>query len=162
MVTSFVASAQFLSFVQLFRSLRTVACQVPSPWDSPGENNRVACHFLLQGFFPIQGSNWRLSPLLHWPPGKPKRVTSFEERHRPFSSGIPKRGDAEATCQLEELRRGLGEHLKADGSPVSEDQAGGGGCGGGGQQSLRSLLPQGDHQLSAALSKRKTKTPPRR
>ena len=27
------------------------------PWDSPGENTGVGCHFLLQGIFPIQGSN---------------------------------------------------------------------------------------------------------
>ena len=27
------------------------------PWDSPGKNTEVACHFLLQGIFPTQGSN---------------------------------------------------------------------------------------------------------
>ena len=27
------------------------------PWDSPGKNTGVCCHFLLQGIFPIQGSN---------------------------------------------------------------------------------------------------------
>ena len=27
------------------------------PWDSPGENTGVGCHFLLQGIFPTQGSN---------------------------------------------------------------------------------------------------------
>ena len=26
-------------------------------WDSPGKNNGVDCHFLLQGIFPTQGSN---------------------------------------------------------------------------------------------------------
>ena len=26
------------------------------PWDFPGENSRVGCHFLLQGIFPTQGS----------------------------------------------------------------------------------------------------------
>ena len=31
--------------------------------DFPGKNTRVGCHFLLQGIFPIQGSNWRR---LHW------------------------------------------------------------------------------------------------
>ena len=30
------------------------------PWDSPGKNTGVGCHFLLQGIFPTQGSNWRL------------------------------------------------------------------------------------------------------
>ena len=27
------------------------------PWDSPGKNTGVVCHFLLQGIFPTQGSN---------------------------------------------------------------------------------------------------------
>ena len=27
------------------------------PWDSPGKNIGVGCHILLQGIFPIQGSN---------------------------------------------------------------------------------------------------------
>ena len=33
------------------------------PWDSPGKNTGVGCHFLLQELFPIQGSN---PHLLHW------------------------------------------------------------------------------------------------
>ena len=33
------------------------------PWYSSGKNSGVGCHFLLQGIFPIQGSNPRL---LHW------------------------------------------------------------------------------------------------
>ena len=33
------------------------------PWDFPGKNTGVGCHFLLQGIFPTQGSNLRL---LHW------------------------------------------------------------------------------------------------
>ena len=30
------------------------------PWDSPGKNTRVGCHFLLQGIFQTQGSNLSL------------------------------------------------------------------------------------------------------
>ena len=49
------------------------------PWDSPAMNTGVSCHFLLQGIFPIQGSNPCLLCLLHWqadslplvPPGRP-------------------------------------------------------------------------------------------
>ena len=50
------------------------------PWDSSGRNTGVGCHALLQGIFPIQGSNPRhFLCLLHWqvgslplaPPGKP-------------------------------------------------------------------------------------------
>ena len=33
------------------------------PWDSSGKNPGVPCHFLLQGIFPTQGSNFHL---LHW------------------------------------------------------------------------------------------------
>ena len=28
------------------------------PWNFPGKNTGVGCHFLLQGIFPIQGSKW--------------------------------------------------------------------------------------------------------
>ena len=31
--------------------------RLPRPWDSPGKNTGVGCHFLLQGIFPTQGSN---------------------------------------------------------------------------------------------------------
>ena len=33
------------------------------PWDFPGKNTRVGCHFLLQGISPTQGSDLHL---LHW------------------------------------------------------------------------------------------------
>ena len=33
------------------------------PWDFPGKNTRVDCHFLLQGIFPTEGLN---THLLHW------------------------------------------------------------------------------------------------
>ena len=39
------------------------------PWDSPGKNTRVGCHFLLQGIFLIQVSNLHLLCLLHWQMG---------------------------------------------------------------------------------------------
>ena len=49
--------------------------------DSPGKNTRVGCHFLLQGIFPIQGSNLCPWCLQHWqvgslplaPTGKPRK-----------------------------------------------------------------------------------------
>ena len=49
------------------------------PWDSPGKNTGVACHFFLQEMFQTQGLNPHLLGLLHWqvgslppvPPGKP-------------------------------------------------------------------------------------------
>ena len=36
------------------------------PWDSPGKNTGVDCHFLLQGIFPTQGLNPHLLCLLRW------------------------------------------------------------------------------------------------
>ena len=38
-------------------------------WDSPGNNTRVGCHFLLQAIFLTQTSNLRLFCLLHWQVG---------------------------------------------------------------------------------------------
>ena len=35
------------------------------PWDFPGKNTGVGCHFLLQGIFLAQGLNPRLLHLLH-------------------------------------------------------------------------------------------------
>ena len=38
-----------------------LACQATLPWDFPGKNNGMGCHFLLQGIFATQGSNpWLL------------------------------------------------------------------------------------------------------
>ena len=33
----------------------TVVRQALRPWDYPGKNTGVGCHFLLQGIFPTQG-----------------------------------------------------------------------------------------------------------
>ena len=62
-------------------------CSPPgsSPWDFPGKNTGVGCHFLLQGIFPTQGSNPHLFHLLHWQtgslllatPGKPLKDISM-------------------------------------------------------------------------------------
>ena len=36
------------------------------PWDFPGKNTGVGCHFLLQGILLTQGLNLRLLHFLHW------------------------------------------------------------------------------------------------
>ena len=41
------------------------AARLPCPWDSPGRNTGVGCHFLFQGIVPTQGSNPCLLCLLH-------------------------------------------------------------------------------------------------
>ena len=54
-----------LSCVQFF--CNPMNCMQPArflcPWDFPGKNTGVDCHFLLQEIFPSQGSN---PGLLHW------------------------------------------------------------------------------------------------
>ena len=44
----------------------TVAPRLLCPWDSPGQNTGVGGHVLLQGTFPTQGSNSRLSCISKW------------------------------------------------------------------------------------------------
>ena len=39
------------------RPYRWQPTRLPCPWDSPGKNTRVGCHFLLQGIFLTQGLN---------------------------------------------------------------------------------------------------------
>ena len=41
----------------------TAVCQAPLPWDFPGKNTGVGCHFLHEGIYLTQGSNMHL---LHW------------------------------------------------------------------------------------------------
>ena len=67
------------SCVWIFAILWTVALKLLCPWDFPGKNKGVSCHFLLQGILLTQESNPCLLHLLHWwtdsltmvPPGKP-------------------------------------------------------------------------------------------
>ena len=61
------------------------------PWDSPGKNTGVGCHFLLQGIFPTQELNLGLlqaDPLVTELGGKPKEgeelniYSAVKEDHR--------------------------------------------------------------------------------
>ena len=56
----------FSYWLDIFIVSESVSCSVMSnslptmllcPWNSPGRNTGVGCHFLLQGIFPTQGSN---------------------------------------------------------------------------------------------------------
>ena len=64
-----------LSRVWLCANPWTVAHQVLCPWDFPGKNTGVGCHFLLQEIFLTWGSNPILlhcrQILYRLPPGKP-------------------------------------------------------------------------------------------
>ena len=51
-------------------SLQThIAHQVLCPWNSPGKNTGVGCHFLLQGLFLTQGLKLSLLYFWHWTDG---------------------------------------------------------------------------------------------
>ena len=56
----------------IFKKVNKVVClfatlySLLSPWDSPGKNTGVGCHFLIQGIFPTQGANPAFLCLLHW------------------------------------------------------------------------------------------------
>ena len=84
------ATIPTIKFQFLYPSKKLVcACSVISvvcakllcPWDSPGKNSGVGCHFHLQGILLNQESNPCLLGPLHWhtgslplaPPEKPKR-----------------------------------------------------------------------------------------
>ena len=58
--------AKLLGHVQLFVMPLTSPARLLCPWDSPGMDTGVGCHFFLQGIFPTQGSNQCLltSPVL--------------------------------------------------------------------------------------------------
>ena len=49
-----------------------VDCSPPRflcPWDSPGKNTEMGCHFFLHGIFLSQGLNlglWHCRPILYW------------------------------------------------------------------------------------------------
>ena len=49
------------------RGLRPV--RLLCPWDAPGKNTGVGCHFLLQGIFSTLGSNLCLLHLMYWQAG---------------------------------------------------------------------------------------------
>ena len=79
-----VSCAQSLSCSVVSNSLQTqglLPSRLLCPWDFPGKNTGVGCHFLPQGIFLTQGLNPPLLHLLHWqadslplePPGKPQK-----------------------------------------------------------------------------------------
>ena len=57
LVKIYITTVKLLSHVRLFATPWTVAYQAPCPWDFPGKNTGVGCHFLLQEIFPTQGLN---------------------------------------------------------------------------------------------------------
>ena len=63
----FVSQLVVLSCSDVSDSLQPLQpARLLCPWDFPGKNTGVDCHFILQGIFPTQGSNSHLFCLLHW------------------------------------------------------------------------------------------------
>ena len=87
--------------IQLFAASWTV--WILCPWNFPGKNTGVGCHFLLQGIFPTQGSNQYLLHLLHWqadslplaPIGKP-----FSPLSRNYFLSSPSRTMNKDSCRV--------------------------------------------------------------
>ena len=70
-----------LSCVQLSVTPWTVATRRLCPWDSPGRNTGVDCHFLLQRIFPTQVSNPDLlhhSKILYRPSPQGSNISSVQ------------------------------------------------------------------------------------
>ena len=57
---------KLLSRVQLLATHGLQPTRLLHPWDFPGKNTGMACHFLLQWIFLTQGSNPHFLCLLHW------------------------------------------------------------------------------------------------
>ena len=56
-VSSWCVCVHVLSCVQLSAPSALYFAKLLCPWDSPGKNTGVGCHFLLQGIFLTQESN---------------------------------------------------------------------------------------------------------
>jgi hypothetical protein len=62
-----------------------VDCRSPGsscPWNFPGKNTGVHCHFLFQGIFLTQGSNLCLLCLLQWQAGSLPAESAAKPKYR--------------------------------------------------------------------------------
>ena len=105
-----------LSHSVLSDSLRST--RLLCPWDFPGKNIGVGCHFLYQGIFSTQGSNpsllhWQANSLTTEPPGKflffhivffsPKRCKENRKIHNRGLKGCTGRERIKQGPKLESL-----------------------------------------------------------
>ena len=65
---------------RLFILMDYSLARLPSPWDSPGKNTGVGCHFLFQGIFLTQGLNpcllsWQVDSLPRSQLGNPCQMS---------------------------------------------------------------------------------------
>ena len=88
-----------LSRVRLSVIPGTVAGQTTlCPWDFPGKNTGVGCHFLLQRIFQTRGSNLHLLCPLHW------QVGSLP--NEPPAKPINRRGSIKQNTPLQDIQSG--------------------------------------------------------
>ena len=79
------------------------------PWDSPGKNTAVGCHFLLQGDLPDPGIKTRflVSPALAGvflplgPPGKAPQEQTVPQTYR-FMEGFPEEVTGKLALEMDE------------------------------------------------------------
>jgi len=86
-----------LSNYQFFATPWTVAIRLLCPWDFPGKNTEVGCHFLLQGIFLTQGLNpcllpWQADSLLLSHLGSLTDGTACTKRLRVWSTELEREG----------------------------------------------------------------------
>ena len=84
----FLGEVKWLSCVRLCDRLDLKPTRLLCPWDFPGKNTGVGCHFLRQEIFPTQGSNpglphcrqtlclWK-SPFFHFHPAPYSSLSLF-------------------------------------------------------------------------------------
>ena len=69
------------------------AARLLCPWDFPGKNSGVSCHFLRQGILPTQGVNPRLLHcrfiLCHWATKAAQFIRCLAPKMVSFSKAIP-------------------------------------------------------------------------
>ena len=85
------ARTQSLSSVWLCDPMDCSSARLLCPWNSPGKDTGVGCHFLLQGIFPTQGSKPCLLHLLCWQVGSLPlcHLGSHSSWHRSLKLGLP-------------------------------------------------------------------------
>ena len=97
------------SHVQLFATYELYPARFLCPWDPPGKNSRVGCHAVLQGIFPIQGSNpCPISPALKAgslplaPPGKRQPIYIYIYRQKEKKVSEDERAGCHHRCNEHE------------------------------------------------------------
>ena len=100
-----VLCVQLLSHVPLLQPQGHQPIRLPCPWDFPGKKARVGCHFLFQGIFLTQGSNWRL---LHWQAGSLPLNHLGIPRETPYTATKTQCSQKNKYIQTREVGGGIG------------------------------------------------------